>query len=152
MEAGRGEEGRRHHSLQLFLKYTGGENVSHGVQSEGLAMMEGTRVDVKDNSVAYDIDTSKISFVFCGAFSARAADIAEKEGGTRIGFGAPGGAAPPARTGDKALSTNTWHIWRCTCHFTSWADTSQTEVWQIPRWYKPQTSGTGRFYGCQQNR
>lgn len=59
MEAGRGEEGRRHHSLQLFLKYTGGENVSHGVQSEGLAMMEGTRVDVKDNSVAYDIDTSK---------------------------------------------------------------------------------------------
>lgn len=72
----------------LAPKYTGGENVSHGVQAEGLAMMEGTHVEVKDNSVAYDIDTAGISFVFCGAFSARATEIAEKEGGARIGFGA----------------------------------------------------------------
>lgn len=73
----------------LSPKYSaGGENVSHIVQSEGLAMMEGTHIDVKEDSVTYDINTAKISFVFCGAFSVKAADIAQKESGTRIGFGA----------------------------------------------------------------
>lgn len=73
----------------LSPKYSSsGENVSHSVQSEGLAMIEGTRMEVRENSVAYSIDTSRISFVFCGAFSRKAKDIAQKESETRIGFGA----------------------------------------------------------------
>lgn len=64
------------------------ENVSHSVQSEGLAMMEGTKVEVKEGSCTYEVNTSRISFVFCGAFSGKAADIARKESGSRIGFGA----------------------------------------------------------------
>ena len=65
-----------------------GENVSHAIQSEGLTMLEGARVDVKINSVIHSIDTSKISFVLCGAFSSKAHDAAEKDAGSRIGFGA----------------------------------------------------------------
>lgn len=73
----------------LYPKFTsGGENVSHSIQAEGLTMMEGARVEVKDGSVAYEIDTSKISFVFCGAFSSKAQDMAREERGSSIGFGA----------------------------------------------------------------
>lgn len=36
-------------------------------------------------------------------------------------------------------------------HFMSWADTFQREAWQIPRWYRPQISDIGRFYGYLQN-
>lgn len=72
----------------LAPKYTSsGENASNNVQSEGLAMMEGTHVAIKEGSTTYDINTAKISFIFCGAFSAKAADIAEKQAGSRIGFG-----------------------------------------------------------------
>lgn len=83
----------------LSPRYTsGGENTSHSVQSEGLAMMEGTHVVIKEGSASYRVNTAKISFVFCGAFSAKAADIASKESGSRIGFGtAPDGAEPYAR-------------------------------------------------------
>lgn len=71
----------------LAPKYArGGENVSHSVQSEGLTIMEGTKVDVKDDSVTYEIDTSNITFVLCGAFSVKAAAIAEKQTGSRLGF------------------------------------------------------------------
>ncbi len=79
----------------LAPKFSYGENVSHSIQSEGLTMLEGTRVEVKDDSVVYEIDTSKISFVLCGAFSNKAHDVAEKSGGTRIGFGAAQEAVQP---------------------------------------------------------
>ncbi len=76
----------------LAPKYSG------GIQSEGLAMMEGTHVVIKGGDTSYDVNTTRISFVFCGAFSAKAADIANKESGSRIGFGAaPDGAEPYAR-------------------------------------------------------
>ena len=40
----------------LFRSYTsGGENASHSVQSEGLAMMEGTRVEVKMRICQYNV-------------------------------------------------------------------------------------------------
>ena len=51
-------------------------------------MMEGSHIVTKDGSTSYDINTARISFVFCGAFSVKAADIAENETGSRIGFGA----------------------------------------------------------------
>lgn len=82
----------------LAPKYSGGQNTSHSIQSEGLAMMEGTHVVIKGGDTSYDVNTTRISFVFCGAFSAKAADIANKESGSRIGFGAaPDGAEPYAR-------------------------------------------------------
>ena len=78
----------------LAPKFSYGENVSYSIQSEGLTMLEGTRVEVKDDSVIYEIDTAKISFVLCGAFSNKAHDVAEKNGG-RIGFGAVQEAVQP---------------------------------------------------------
>ncbi len=73
----------------LMPKFTAsGENMSHSIQSEGLTIMEGIPVEIKEGSIACRIDTKRISFVFCGAFSAKAADVAEKESGSRIGFGA----------------------------------------------------------------
>ncbi len=73
----------------LSPKFTsGGENASHNVQAEGLTMLEGASVVVKDGSASYEINTSKISFVLCGAFSTKAGQIAQKESGSRIGFGA----------------------------------------------------------------
>lgn len=71
----------------LTPKYSKSENVSASIQSEGLTLMEGTRVDIKEGNVTYEIDTSKISFVLCGAFSLKAHDMAEKERGSRMGFG-----------------------------------------------------------------
>ena len=70
----------------LAPKFSYSENMSHSIQSEGLTLLEGSRVDVKIDSVIHSIDTSKISFVLCGAFSTKAHDIAEKS--SRIGFGA----------------------------------------------------------------
>lgn len=72
----------------LAPKYSTSENVSHSIQAEGLTLLEGRYIDIKDGSVVHEVNTSKISFVFCGAFSAKAAAVAEKEGGSRIGFGA----------------------------------------------------------------
>ena len=77
----------------LAPKFSYGENVSYSIQSEGLTMLEGARVAVKDDSVN-GIDTAKISFVLCGAFSNKAHDVAEKNGG-RIGFGVAQEAVQP---------------------------------------------------------
>ena len=79
----------------LAPKFSGSENVSQGIQSEGLTMLEGARVDVAIDSAIHSIDTSKISFVLCGAFSNKAHAIAEKDAGSRIGFGSAQGAAQP---------------------------------------------------------
>lgn len=79
----------------LTPRYSEHANVSHSIQSEGLTMLEGARVDVKINSVIHSIDTSKISFVLCGAFSSKAHDAAEKDAGSRIGFGAAPKAVQP---------------------------------------------------------
>lgn len=58
----------------LAPRYSEHANVSHAIQSEGLTMLEGACVDVKIASVIHSIDTSKISFVLCGAFSNKAHD------------------------------------------------------------------------------
>lgn len=79
----------------LAPKFSGSENVSQSIQSEGLTMLEGARVDVAIDSVIHSIDTSKISFVLCGAFSNKAHAAAEKDAGSRIGFGSAQGAAQP---------------------------------------------------------
>lgn len=72
-------------------KFTiGGENVAHSVQSEGLKILEGSStIQLKDGKdMTFCVDTRKISFVLCGAFSNLAEDIAEKDRPASIGFGA----------------------------------------------------------------
>ncbi|MCQ2515483.1 MAG: AAA family ATPase [Saccharofermentans sp.] len=63
----------------------GGDNVSMSIMSEALKMLEGSNVIMQTSTCGTtSIDTSKVSFVLCGAFSQRANDIADS---TRtIGF------------------------------------------------------------------
>lgn len=63
-----------------------GENVSVTLMSEALKTMEGAVIDVAGRREALKLDCNKISFVFCGAFSRKAEDIAEKESGSSMGF------------------------------------------------------------------
>ena len=74
----------------LAPKYSSsGENVSQSIAAEGLKMMEGTIADIKSGSFTYQVDTSRISFVLCGAFSNKADEIAKNSNnGSSIGFGA----------------------------------------------------------------
>lgn len=74
----------------LAPKYSShSENVSQSIASEGLKMMEGTIADIKSGSFTYQVDTSRISFVLCGAFSNKANEIAKNSNnGCSIGFGA----------------------------------------------------------------
>ena len=74
----------------LAPKYSShSENVSQSIAAEGLKMMEGTIADVKSGSFTYQVDTSRISFVLCGAFSNKADEIAKNSNnGCSIGFGA----------------------------------------------------------------
>lgn len=74
----------------LTPKYSSsGENVSQSIASEGLKLMEGTIVETKSGTFNYQIDTSLISFVLCGAFSNKADEIARNSSiGSSIGFGA----------------------------------------------------------------
>lgn len=76
-------------------KFSGGKNVSQSIQSEGLTILEGAFVEVKISSVIHSIDTSKISFILCGAFSSKAHDVAGKSAGSRISFGAAPKATQP---------------------------------------------------------
>lgn len=85
----------------LAPKFSNYENVSHSVQSEGLTLLEGTCVEIKDGPITHRIDTSRISFVLCGAFSRKAHDIAAQASQRHIGFGAASapGTAQPYETG-----------------------------------------------------
>jgi len=87
----------------LAPKYSGSENVSQSIASEGLKLMEGTVVEVKTGSATYQVDTSKISFVLCGAFSKKADEIARTDNiGHTIGFGA---VPHEAKAYDRPLTT-----------------------------------------------
>jgi len=61
---------------------SGGENVSASIQAEFLKLIEGKIVKQKD----LQIDTSKMSFILCGSFAGKAADIAEKSSSGGFGF------------------------------------------------------------------
>ena len=70
---------------KMFMPKTNsrGENWSEIIQGEVLKMLEGTYVDLGSG---VRVDTSMISFVFCGAFSVKSEEIAEKKRGGSIGF------------------------------------------------------------------
>lgn len=55
-----------------------GENVAHSVAGEGLKILEGTQVEVPSKDYSVVVDTSHISFICCGAFSARPAPVKAK--------------------------------------------------------------------------
>lgn len=69
-----------------------GDNIAHAVASEGLKILEGSLVEVKERKDSFMLDTSRISFVCCGAFSEMASQRAKDR--QKIGFGAP--AARPS--------------------------------------------------------
>ena len=73
-------------------KYSNNENVSQSIMSEALKIIEGTYVNCESDNVKYQVDTSRISFVMLGAFSNKANELAEKNRGSTIGFGATGDA------------------------------------------------------------
>ena len=82
----------------LAPKFSYSQNVSQNIQSEGLTILEGACVEIKIDSVIHTVDTSRISFVLCGAFSNKARSVAERDSGSRIGFGAdPKPVQPYAR-------------------------------------------------------
>ena len=77
--------------LKINLKRNGFEVLETDNGEEGLKILEGTStIQLKDGKdMTFCVDTRKISFVLCGAFSTLADDIAEKgKKGTSIGFGA----------------------------------------------------------------
>ena len=76
---------------------SGGENVSDSVQSEFLTVIHGGQIEVKEENTDFAVgeskrvvDTSRMSFLFAGAFEKTALSIAEEEAGATIGFGATG--------------------------------------------------------------
>lgn len=66
------------------------ENVSAGVQSEFLALIQPSNnlLRLKSEEGEYTIDVSKITWVFCGSFAEEADNIARKSYTTGLGFGA----------------------------------------------------------------
>ena len=70
---------------KMFMPKTNsqGENWSAIIQGEVLKMLEGTQVDLGGGIW---VNTSMISFIFCGAFSVKSEEIAEKKRGGSIGF------------------------------------------------------------------
>lgn len=62
---------------------SGGTNHSLTIQNELLKLIEGTTVSLKN----FSIDTSKISFVFCGSFECLTEMKTESESDQAIGFG-----------------------------------------------------------------
>lgn len=80
-----------------------GESAGQNISAEGLKLMEGTFIDIKSGSVTYQVDTSRISFVLCGAFSNKAEEIARNNNiGHSIGFGATSNVA---KAYDRPLTT-----------------------------------------------
>lgn len=63
-----------------------GENVGHSLAGEGLKLLEGAEVDIKVNGNTYTVDTARISFILCGAFSHKAKLMADAKSKTHIGF------------------------------------------------------------------
>ena len=65
-----------------------GENVSATLQGEFLKIVEGAEMPVKVGQTEHMIDTSKMTFVFCGSFAIKAEQISERKSTSGFGFGA----------------------------------------------------------------
>ncbi len=74
---------------------SGGENASQTVQSEFLTVIQGSEIEIVERSSSHNsqdtskiVDTSRMSFLFAGAFDKKATEIANKASGSSMGFGA----------------------------------------------------------------
>ncbi len=66
---------------------SGGENVSTALQSEFLKIVEGAEIPVKIDACERMVDTSRMSFVFCGSFALKAEEIGKENSSSGFGFG-----------------------------------------------------------------
>ena len=64
-----------------------GQNVSKNIQAEFLKLVEGQQFSVQVEKKERSIDTSGMSFVFCGSFAEKAISISKKNSTTGFGFG-----------------------------------------------------------------
>ncbi len=80
-----------------------GENTSAAIQSEFLKIVEGTEISLKTDKGERIIDTSKMSFVFCGSFAQKAEAIREESSSIGLGFGA---VRQEAKAFEKELTIN----------------------------------------------
>ncbi len=86
----------------LMPRYdSGGGNVAQAIAGEGLKLLEGIKVRFKADGDDHCVDTSYISFIFCGAFSVKADQIARQKSWKRIGFGA---FTPPAAAYERPMT------------------------------------------------
>ena len=80
-----------------------GENVSAYIQSEFLKLVEGQVTKLPGRDSNRFVDTSKMSFMFCGSFAAKADEIARSNSVKTIGFTAQEHIEEPY---DKELTLN----------------------------------------------
>lgn len=78
-----------------------GENVAQTTTGEGLKILEGSQVSVQLGRETALIDTSRISFICCGAFAVKADQIAQSQSWKKIGFG---DFTPPVQVYDRPLT------------------------------------------------
>ena len=64
-----------------------GDNTSEAIQSEFLKLLDGETVMLKKDDREVPVDTSKMSFIFCGSFNRQAEIIAKRESRHTFGFG-----------------------------------------------------------------
>ncbi len=64
-----------------------GENTSAAIQSEFLKLVEGSQIPVKVDGKEHTVDTSLMSFVFCGSFAQKAEQISAANSSCGLGFG-----------------------------------------------------------------
>ncbi|MBE5885996.1 MAG: AAA family ATPase [Lachnospiraceae bacterium] len=80
----------------LTPRFSHSENVSASIQSELLTSIEGATQQVTlAKDVTHEVHTQRISFAMCGAFSNLSEDVATKNKGASIGFGASLEAVKP---------------------------------------------------------
>lgn len=77
-----------------------GDNIAQSVASEGLKILEGSQVEIKGKGQTVVVDTARISFVCCGAFSSKADQLAQSRR-QPMGFG---GSLVRADPYDKPLT------------------------------------------------
>ena len=64
------------------------ENVSAELQAELLLLVTGEKIPVKKGNDSVEVDTSKMTHIFCGSFAQKAEQLSSAKSSSGIGFGA----------------------------------------------------------------
>lgn len=126
-----------------------GESVGQNISAEGLKLLEGTFIDVKSEAATYQVDTSMISFVLCGAFSNKAEEIARNNNiGHSIGFGATPNVA---KAYDRPLTTQDLKDYGVMPEFIGRIQRIvNLQTMTLDDYYKIMTSGCGPVHHVQE--